>query len=45
MVEAEIQTGGGETARLLTADELIDRVCAAFDCDLEPHLSIHHDAA
>ena len=30
-----------EPARLLTADELIDRVCAAFDCDLEPRLAIH----
>jgi len=34
-----------EPACLLTADELIDRVCAAFDCDLEPRLAIHQDAA
>jgi transposase len=34
-----------EPARLLTADELIARVCAAFGCDPEPHLSIHHHAA
>ena len=29
-----------EPARLLSADELIDRVCAAFDCDHAPHLAI-----
>jgi transposase len=34
-----------EPARLLTADELIDRVCAAFASDHEPHLAIHQDAA
>jgi transposase len=34
-----------EPARLLTADELIDRVCTAFDCDPEPQLAIHQDAA
>jgi hypothetical protein len=34
-----------EPARLLAADELIDRVCAAFDCTHEPHLAIHHDVA
>ena len=34
-----------EPARLLTADELSNRVCAAFDCDREPRLAIHHDAA
>ena len=34
-----------EPARLLTADELIDRVCAAFDCAHEPHLTIHQDVA
>jgi hypothetical protein len=38
------QAPGGR-ARLLPANELIDRVCAAFDCDHEPHLAIHHDAA
>jgi hypothetical protein len=39
------QTRGVETARLLTADELVDRVCAAFGCDPESHLSIHQDVA
>ncbi len=34
-----------EPARLLTADELIGRVCDAFDCPHEPHLAIHQDAA
>jgi transposase len=34
-----------EPARLLTANELIDRVCAAFACDHEPHLAIHQNAA
>ena len=34
-----------EPARLLTASELISRVCTAFGCDREPHLVIHHDAA
>ena len=34
-----------EPARLLTAAELIDRVCEAFDCPHEPHLAIPHDAA
>jgi hypothetical protein len=34
-----------EPARLLSADELIDRVCSAFHCDRVPHLTIHHDAA
>jgi transposase len=34
-----------EPTRLLTAHELIDRVCAAFACDHEPPLAIHHDAA
>jgi transposase len=34
-----------EPARLLTADELIARVCAAFGCNPEPHLSIYHNAA
>jgi transposase len=34
-----------EPARLLPADELIERVCAAFGCSPEPHLAIHHDAA
>ncbi|MDP9316592.1 MAG: transposase [Chloroflexota bacterium] len=29
-----------EPARLLTADELAERVCAAFGCVHEPHLSI-----
>jgi transposase len=34
-----------EPARLLTADELLDRVCAAFDCAPEPHLAIHQNVA
>jgi transposase len=34
-----------EPTRLLSADELIDRVCAAFDCAHEPHLAIHQDVA
>jgi hypothetical protein len=34
-----------EPARLLTAAELIDRVCEAFDCSHEPHLAIPHDVA
>jgi len=34
-----------EPARLLPAVELIERVCAAFDCPHEPHLSIAQDAA
>jgi transposase len=34
-----------EPARLLSADELIGRVCAAFGCPHDDHLSIHQDAA
>lgn len=34
-----------EPARLLAAAELIDRVCAAFDCAPEPHLAIHQNVA
>lgn len=34
-----------EPARLLSADELIDRVYAAFDCDHEPLLGIPAKAA
>jgi hypothetical protein len=34
-----------EPARPLAADELIDRVCAAFGCSHEPLLAIHQDAA
>jgi transposase len=34
-----------EPARLLPAAELVERVCAAFGCAHEPHLSISHDAA
>jgi hypothetical protein len=34
-----------EPDRLLAADELIDRVCAAFDCAHEPHLAIHQNVA
>lgn len=34
-----------EPARLLAADELMDRVCTAFDCAREPPLAIHHDVA
>ena len=34
-----------EPARLLPAAELIERVCAAFGCDHEPHLAISQDAA
>jgi len=30
----------GEPERLLTSQELAERVCAAFDCPYEPHLSI-----
>jgi DDE superfamily endonuclease len=29
-----------EPARLLTAQEVADRVCAHFDCDHEPHLTL-----
>ena len=29
-----------EPTRLLTAQEVADRVCAYFDCDHEPHLSL-----
>jgi len=34
-----------EPARLLTAHEPADRVCAAFGCAHEPHLSLDEDAA
>ena len=34
-----------EPDRLLSAEELADRVCAAFDCPHEPHLSVAQDAA
>jgi hypothetical protein len=34
-----------EPARLLSAADLIDRVCEAFDCPHEPHLAIPHDVA
>jgi transposase len=34
-----------EPARLLPARELADRVCAAFGCAHEPHLSLAEDAA
>jgi transposase len=34
-----------EPARLLTARELADRVCAALGCAHEPHLSLTDDAA
>ena len=34
-----------EPARLLTADELAHRVCAALGCAHEPHLSLADDAA
>jgi hypothetical protein len=34
-----------EPARLLSANELIDRVCAAFDCPHEAHLSVAQEAA
>ncbi len=34
-----------EPARLLSAAELINRVCAAFGCPHEPHLAIPHDVA
>jgi transposase len=34
-----------EPARLLTADELTDRVYAAFGCPHEPHLSLAEHAA
>ena len=34
-----------EPARLLPARELIDRVCAAFHCPHEPHLSLAQEAA
>lgn len=33
-----------EPARLLTAQELADRVCAHFGCDHEPHLAVTEDA-
>ena len=34
-----------EPARLLSAAELIDRVCDAFDCPHDPHLAIPHAVA
>jgi hypothetical protein len=34
-----------EPARLLTAQEVADRVCAYFDCSHEPHLTIPDKAA
>jgi hypothetical protein len=34
-----------EPARLLTAQELADRVCAHFGCDHEPHLAVTEKAA
>ena len=34
-----------EPARLLPASELIERVCAAFDCPHEAHLSMAQEAA
>jgi transposase len=34
-----------EPARLLSAAELIDRVCDAFHCPHEPHLAIPHEVA
>ena len=34
-----------EPARLLTATELIDRVCSDFDCAHEPHLALPQHAA
>lgn len=34
-----------EPARLLSAHELIERVCAAFDCPHEPHLAIPEQVA
>jgi hypothetical protein len=34
-----------EPARLLSADELADRVCAAFGCPHHPHLAIPEKAA
>jgi transposase len=34
-----------EPARLLTARELADRVCAAFGCPHEPHLTLADDVA
>jgi hypothetical protein len=34
-----------EPARLLTAQELQERVCAAFNCAPEPHLAIPELAA
>ena len=34
-----------EPARLLTADKIAERVCAAFDCVPEPHLTIHQQVS
>jgi transposase len=34
-----------EPARLLSATELIDRVCDAFACPHDPHLAIPHEVA
>ena len=34
-----------ESDGLLTAHELADRVCEAFGCTHEPHLSIHQEVA
>jgi transposase len=34
-----------EPARLLTADEIAERVCAAFGCEHEPHLTLHEEVS
>ena len=34
-----------EPARLLSAHELIERVCAAFDCPHDAHLTLAQEAA
>lgn len=34
-----------EPARLLTADEIADRVCACFGCVHEPHLPTHEEVS
>jgi hypothetical protein len=34
-----------EPARLLTADEIAERVCAAFGCVHEPHLTLHEEVS
>jgi transposase len=34
-----------EPARLLTAEEIAERVCTTFGCVLEPHLTLHEEVS